>query len=98
MNRKKESFLFAMIFALFFLNYGCAPAILYCRGNHFGSEEGILKQLRKEHPKIEKIMSIERNFYDYSIVKVRESGEVKLYCLNTSILLDHKFSECQKEK
>ncbi len=86
---------------LFLLNYGCAPAFMYCRGNQFGDNKEMLRQLKEEYPEIKEIIKTERNFFKYSVITVIEEnpkGEKvrKEYCLNTNIFLDHEFNECEK--
>lgn len=98
MAKRKSRFIAMLFGGIFFLALqGCAAGIVYCRGNQFGSDKEVIELLKKKYPGIKKIISIKRNFYDYSIIVAKdESGKTASYCLDTSIMLDHEFKECDK--
>jgi prepilin-type N-terminal cleavage/methylation domain-containing protein len=65
------------------------------KGNMYFTEEGVLRELKVEHPGIEKVVKTERNIMDFSKLMVLEKGENKTYCLDSDILFNYKFSECK---
>lgn len=72
------------------LGIGFVKAI--CQGNFWFTEEGALRELRADHPKVTEIMKIERNIFSYSVITVREDGEARNYDLDSNALFNYTFS------
>lgn len=87
-------FLIAVIFVGVLVIIGIF-LVLYC-GNFWYSEEDILRGIKIDHPAVTEILNIKLGVIDKSIITVKENGVNHDYCLDTSILRDHEFSECQK--
>lgn len=73
---------------------GCMEAI---NGNFWYSRDGVLKELKANHPGVTEILKTKRNVFTKSVITVREDGVNRDYCLSTDIFWDYEFSECQKK-
>lgn len=63
-----------------------------CKGNHWYTEEGILKQIRQENSAVESLISTERNIYNYSEITVKhKDGHTSKIDLDTDCLFNYKF-------
>lgn len=67
-----------------------------CQGNFWYSEDGILKELKIDHPQITEVLKTTRNVFDKSIILVMENGEKTEYCLDTNIMWNYEFSKCEE--
>jgi len=67
-----------------------------CGGNFWYSNDGVLRELKTDHPKVTEVLKTKRNVFDESVITVKENGVNHDYCLDSSIFWNYKFSECQK--
>lgn len=66
-----------------------------CQGNFWYAESSVLRELRVDHPNVTEVLKTRRNVFSKSVITVREGDENHDYCLDTSILWNYEFSECQ---
>jgi len=70
-----------------------------CQGNFWFQTGGALRELRVSHPNVEKVLVTQRNVFDQSVFLVEnKDGTRKEYCLDTSILFNYDFSDCEVKK
>ncbi len=68
----------------------------FMTANCFYREAAVKTQLKAEHPEIATVISFERNIIDFSEIRVmNNSGQLKTFCLNTSIKFDYFLVECE---
>lgn len=65
-------------------------------GNFWYSNDSVLRELRANHPKVTEVLKTKRNVFAKSVITVKEDGIDHDYCLDTNILWNYEFSECQK--
>lgn len=62
--------------------------------NIYFTENGVLRELRNEFPKTERVVKIERNFFSKSIIIVEEkNGDRPIYELDSNILFNYEFKK-----
>ncbi len=66
-----------------------------CQGNFWYTETGVLKELQIDHPNITAVLKTTRYVFHKSVITVKEDGKKRNYYLDTSILWNYEFSECQ---
>jgi len=66
------------------------------RGNFWYSNDGVLRELIVDHPKVTEFLKGKRNVFAKSVITVKEDGVDQDYCLDTNILWNYEFSKCQK--
>lgn len=64
-------------------------------GNFYFTEDGVLRELKVDHPQATEILKVKRNVLNNSIITVKESGERKSYGLDTNILFNYKFEPAE---
>ena len=62
-----------------------------CMGNEWYSESDVLRELKADHPKVERIVHTERNIWSYSVITVEEGGQRKTYLLDSNIFQNYRF-------
>jgi prepilin-type N-terminal cleavage/methylation domain-containing protein len=72
--------------------YGFIITVI-CRGNFWFSEEGVLRELKVDHPGVTEILKTERNVHAKSVITVKEDGFNHVYYLDSDMLWNYKFSE-----
>lgn len=66
-----------------------------CQGNFWFVEDSVLRELRVDHQNVTKVLKVERNVFSDSVILVENrDGSRSTYCLDTDILWNFKFSEC----
>lgn len=65
-------------------------------GNFWYSDDSVLRELKANHPKVTEVLKAKRNIFAESVITVKEDGVDRDYCLDTNILWNYEFSECQK--
>ena len=63
-------------------------------GNCWYTESGVERQIMAEKTGVTKVIKTTRNIFAYSRVLVKEDGTQKTYCLNSNILANYTFLEC----
>ena len=71
-------------------------AKVICQGNFWYSDDGVLRELKADHPKVTELLKTKRNVFAKSIITVKEGGVNHDYCLDTDVLWNYEFSECSK--
>jgi len=67
-----------------------------CRGNFWYSDDGVLRELKVDHPKVTEVLKTKRNVFAKSVITVKENGVNHDYCLDTNVLWNYEFSDCSK--
>lgn len=71
-------------------------AKIVCQGNFWYTEKSVLEELKVDYPQISSILKTKRNFFDDSVIIVREADENKTYCLDTDAMWNYDFSPCEE--
>lgn len=69
--------------------------IIIC-GNFWYSDDDVFRELKTDHPQITELLKTECNIFAKSVITVKENGINHKYCLDSDVLRNYKFSECQK--
>ena len=65
--------------------------------NFWCTDSGVERQLMGEHPQVTKMIKVERNIFTYSRVTAIENGQEKMFCLNSNLLFNYEFVDCDSE-
>ena len=65
------------------------------KGNYWYSPEGVLRELKLDHPKVTTLLKTQRNVYSPSKIMVEEDSKRVTYCLDTDILWNYDFVPCE---
>lgn len=65
-------------------------------GNFWYTQEGVLKELKIDHPHISKIFKTTRNVFDKSVIVVEENGKKITYLLDSDIFFNYDILACKK--
>lgn len=77
------------VFLSYFLSL-CIYAIFL--GNLYCTQSSVLNTLQIDHPKITRVLKIDRNIFTYTIVYTENTdGYISKYFLNSSILFNYRF-------
>lgn len=63
------------------------------KGNFWYSEDGVLRELRVDYPKVERVLKTTRNVFSDSEIVVAEEGKEKTYYLDSDILWNYQFRQ-----
>jgi prepilin-type N-terminal cleavage/methylation domain-containing protein len=66
------------------------------RGNFWYSDDGVLREIKADHPGVIEVLKTKRNVFAKSVITVKENGVNHDYCLDTDVFWNYEFSECQK--
>ncbi|HBI25424.1 MAG: hypothetical protein UT41_C0001G0464 [Candidatus Wolfebacteria bacterium GW2011_GWC2_39_22] len=59
--------------------------------NAWWTSDGVLKELRVDHPTITEVIKTKRNLFSYSEITVHEGGQVITYFLDSNVLFNYTF-------
>jgi len=76
-----------------FLGYYVVIGCVF-KANFWFTEDGVLRELKVDRPLVTKILKTERHPIDKSVIVVEEDGQRYKYCLDSSVLFNYEFSEC----
>jgi len=101
---KTDDFPFAKIIVAFFsiglLIYAAGFIFVLkglIEGNFWFTKQGVLQELKIDHPQITEVIKITRNVFGQSIFMVKENEQRHYYCLDTDVLFNYIFTECKGE-
>ncbi len=84
------------LIAFYIVEFVLVVAVLFS-ANFWVTEGGIKASFQNQNHNVSDILSIDRNFIDYSVVSVMENGKERKYLVDASLLGLYNFISLSKE-
>lgn len=66
-----------------------------CMGNFWFTEDGVLREIKINHPVVTEVLKSTKNIFSKSVIVVKEGGEIKNYCLDSDVFFNYEVFDCK---
>ncbi|MFH1667600.1 MAG: prepilin-type N-terminal cleavage/methylation domain-containing protein [Candidatus Komeilibacteria bacterium] len=64
-------------------------------GNYWVFEDRLNDKFKLDYPQVEEVIYIDRKVFDPTVVTVEEYGKRATYCIDSNIMQDYEFVDCE---